>query len=196
MAEREKKAAVVKKGEVKVVKKPIGERFAETFFGGTVKDTKAFTVHEIIVPAIKNLVYESFTGALDRLLNGGNGRTGYSGYNKIVSGGVSIFTPSNTSYSSMYSNKNKPAVGGYSSSRNPDMLIFPNRQSADAVLNALRSQILEYGVASVSDMYDFADSSSRSSFTDTYYGWTDLSAARVKPERGGYVLVLPPTQQI
>ena len=115
---------------------------------------------------------------------------------KIVSGGVSIFTPSNTSYSSMYSNKNKPAVGGYSSSRNPDMLIFPNRQSADAVLNALRSQILEYGVASVSDMYDFADSSSRSSFTDTYYGWTDLSAARVKPERGGYVLVLPPTQQI
>lgn len=195
MAEREKKKAVISKG-VKVVKKPLGERFAETFFGGTVKDTKSFTLHEIIVPAIKNLVYESFTGALDRLLNGGNGRVGYPGYNKIVSGGVSIFTPNTTSYNSMYNGKAKPQVSGYSSSRNPEILVFPNRQSAEAVLNALRAQILEYGMATVADMYDFADASGKGSFTDAYYGWTDLSGARVKAERGGHVLVLPPTQQI
>lgn len=201
MADHIKKKPVA--NGVKVVKKPLGERFAETFFGGTVKDAKAYTMHEIIVPAIKNMVYESFTGALDRLLNGANSGYRYRNYGPStrVGGGVSVLT-AQTSYSSAFkpgpgSNAQLPAINGYASSRNPDMLIFPSKGAADAVLDALRRQIIEYGATTVSDYYDFADvSATKGSFTDSYYGWTNLDGARTRMEQGGYTIILPPTEQV
>lgn len=192
---------------VKIIKKPLGERFAETFFGGTVKDAKAYTLHEIIVPAIKNLVYESFTGALDRLLNGGNGRTGYSNYSRITSGGVSIFTPQTVSYNSVsaMNTKQKPAIGGYSS-RNPETIVFydvsdangktlRSRDRAAGVLAQMQNQIMSASYVTVSDYYDFAEVTA-GGFTDDYYGWRDLSMARIMPKDGGHVIILPPTEQV
>lgn len=201
MADKKKPTA----NGIKVVKKSIGERLAETFFGGTIKDAKSFVIHERIVPAIKEMIFESFTGGLDQLLNGNNAHTGYKNYNKVA-GGVSIYTPpAVTSYSAISSGKAKPQIGGYSS-RNPETLVFYDvkdenghtirgRDRASHVLGELQKQIMTAGYATVSDYYDFAEVTA-GHFTDNNFGWTDLSTARIMPRDGGYVIALPPADQV
>lgn len=205
MAENRPKKKAVVSGS-KVLKKPLGERFCETFFGGTVKDAKTFTVHEIIVPKIKDLIYDAFTGSLDRLLNGG-GNTYRGYYGQRYSSNITMYTPG-TGYSSIYNptkasaqaKVNQVAVAGYSSSQRPDVILYQDtpdmraKDKAALVLESMRAQIATAGFATVSDYKDFSDVSA--AFTDEYYGWYDLSQARIKPERGGYIIVLPPTEQV
>lgn len=202
MSEKKKPAA---SGGGQIIKKPLSEKFAETFFGGTVKDTKAYVVHDIVVPAIKNLVYESFTGALDRLLNGNSGG-GYYGrrYSQPWNSGsgVTIFTPG-ASYTNYGASKTKASSIGVSpSSRNPAIIAFDRRVDADEVLARLRNELHTYSSVSVETYYDIASeyvqgADKLSTFTDNYYGWTDLSTARTKPYQGGRtVIVFPPTQTL
>jgi hypothetical protein len=71
-------------------------------------------------------------------------------------------------------------------------VILSTRGEAEDVLDALRTRISEYGVATVSDLYDVLGISDR--HVDRRYGWDDLQFAGVKNVRGGYMLVLPRTQ--
>lgn len=203
MGEKKKKTASAGGGQI--IKKPLGEKFAETFFGGTVKDAKAYTFHEIIVPAIKDLVYQSFTGALDRLLNGSGGSGyGYYGGRKTQTwgSGVTIFTPG-ASYTNYGSNKTKASAAlGTSGSRTPTTIAFDRKGDADEVLARLRSELHTYSSVSVETYYDIASEYVQGvdkliTFTDNYYGWTDLSGARTKPYQGGRtIIVFPPTTSL
>lgn len=188
-------------GGGQVIKKPLGEKIAETLFSGTVKDAKSFALHEIIVPGIKNLIYEGFSGMLDRLFNGDS--SGYYGGRRTRepwNSGVTIFTPG-TSYTNYGTNKTKASLvaGGVTSSRTPVTIAFNRKADADEVLARLRNAVHEYSSVTVEAYYDIASEYVQGvdkvmSFTDNYYGWTDLSGARTKPYQGGrYIIVLPPT---
>lgn len=200
MAEKKKPES----GGGQIIKKPLSEKFAETFFGGTIKDAKAYTVHEIIVPALKNLVYESFTGALDRLLNGNAGGHGYYGRrnNQPWNGGVTIFTPG-TNYKNYGTTTKASQVSGYGhNSRTPAVIAFDRRADAEEVLTRLRHELASYSSVSIETYYDIASeyvqgADKLMSFTDNYFGWTDLSSARTKPYQGGRtIIVFPPTEQV
>lgn len=195
-----KMAEQPKKKGGKIIKKPLSERFAETFFGGTVKEAKAYTMREIIVPAIKNMVYDSFTGALDRLLNGGNA-TYHNRNSGIWTPGVTILGSSTQKTNYSTGTKLSTALPTTASSRNPSVIIFDNKAAADDVLNILRTSLMTYPTVTVEAYYDAANdyvsgASKLVSITDSYYGWTDLSTARVKPFQGGYIIQFPPTQAI
>lgn len=186
-----------------VKKKPVGERLAETFLGGSLKDAKSYVVREVIVPKIKELVYESITGSIDKLINGGNSpkKSNYSSC-------YSIYTPG-TSYTSYSSSTPKISqVFGSGSSRNPAVITLRHKAGADYVLTRMIEELQRYpeGVT-VSTYYEAcrevlesdgtkSDISKVMSYTDEYYGWTDLGAARVRPHEGGYVVQLPPTIQL
>lgn len=197
MADKKKKPTPSGGGQI--IKKPLSEKFAETFFGGTVKDAKAYTIHEIIVPAIKDLVYQSFTGALDRLLNGNSGY-GYYGnrHSQPWNSGVTIFTPG-TSYTNYGGKTKASSVASPSSSRTPAIIAFDRKVDADEVLGRLRNELHTYSSVSVETYYDIASEyvsgvDKLITFTDNYYGWTDLSTARTKPYQGGRtIIVFPPT---
>jgi hypothetical protein len=68
------------------------------------------------------------------------------------------------------------------------------KANAEMVLNNMKNQILTGNYVTVADYKDFSQVSSQ--FTDSYYGWYDLSQARIRSEHGGYIIVLPPTVQV
>ena len=61
-------------------------------------------------------------------------------------------------------------------------------------LDELNRQIEDYGVVAVSDFYDLIGV--KTEFTDSKYGWTDLSLGSVQSYRDGYVLQLPSPRPI
>ena len=73
-------------------------------------------------------------------------------------------------------------------------IVLASRSDAEAVLTQLRSLLNDYGVVTVSDLYDLVGVTSN--FTDNKFGWTDLKTAVIKGVRTGYLLDLPIPQEI
>lgn len=204
MAERDKKAPIVKKGGAKLIKKPLYERFSETFFGGSIHDAKSYAIREYIIPGIKNIVRDSITGALDRLLYGDSSTTivGKNGIKFLTPGGSNSIVP----YGSISSGKVIGGTRSVQSSMKPSVVVYYDtidestgrritaEENARNVLTRLREQIITGTYATVADYKDFSQVSAE--FTDENFGWYDLSQARIRPEQGGYIIVLPPTVQV
>lgn len=71
-------------------------------------------------------------------------------------------------------------------------IIFKNRFEADVALNTLRDCFEEFGVVSVSDIYEVAEI--KCDHTCDRFGWTDYDAihnAKIVKVKGGYMIDLP-----
>ena len=73
-------------------------------------------------------------------------------------------------------------------------IVLASRSDAEEVLTQLCALLNDYGVVTVSDLYDLVGITSK--FTDDKYGWTDLKTAVIKGVRTGYLLDLPTPQEI
>mgnify|MGYP007070299812 CR=1 FL=1 len=80
--------------------------------------------------------------------------------------------------------------------RDLDELIFDYRQDAEDCLDRLLDRIEYYGVVTVSELYDILGETVYGDFTKEDWGWDDLSTARVRKVRGGYLLDLPRVRPI
>lgn len=148
---------------------------APTVFEGVLQD--------VIIPTTKNLVRDAAVGLIERTLYG------------------SVRTPAGV---------RPPVVGGsrpplrhrYDTepSREPVREARHNRvdvgnitlrsiTEAENVLARMFLYLEEYGLVSLSDLYDFVGVSG--AFTDRNYGWRDLKNAAYRQVRDGYQLVLP-----
>ena len=68
-------------------------------------------------------------------------------------------------------------------------IIFDTRGDAEIVLERMSDLISDYGMATVSDLYDFCGMTGE--YTDDRWGWTSSRAFVVVRTRGGYILDLP-----
>lgn len=69
---------------------------------------------------------------------------------------------------------------GLISCRNYNEIYYDNRQSAEKLLRRLKNDIGRYNDINVSTLYEYLRKTG-GDFTDSYYGWNDLSGARVQP---------------
>lgn len=191
-----KEVKTVKKvitGTVVKRKKPLGKRFMETFISDDIVNVKSYIIHDILVPAAKDTVADIAQGIMDAFRSGlevalfgeeRSSRNRKSGNRKEY-----------VSYNSMSSrDKDKRDDRRDISTKNRarhnfDDIIFNTRGEAEEVRSHLVDLIIDYGVASVADLYDLVGITG--SFTDNKYGWEDLSTARISRSGGGYVIVLP-----
>ena len=70
-------------------------------------------------------------------------------------------------------------------------IVLDNRGEAEEILSQLVDLTIDYGAASVSDLYYMVGIASN--HTDQKWGWKDLSSAYVARVRDGYMLKLPKT---
>ena len=68
-------------------------------------------------------------------------------------------------------------------------IVLETREDAEEVLDNLSNAIDEFGVVSISDLYEFVGI--KSEYTDNKYGWTNISSAKAIPVSDGYLLKLP-----
>ena len=181
----------VTKGQVRRGKKTLGRKIAETFLGDDTASVGEYVIHDILIPALKAMMSEMVGGGVDMLLFGERRR----GRNTTRQGGRSF-----VSYDGYYKNTDSRRDTRREMSRTGrarhefDELYFENRGEAEVVLDLLTDLIIDYGQATVADLYEAADVTP--SFVDHKYGWTDLRGVSVSRVRDGYIINLPRTQAL
>ena len=187
--EEEHKVEAVIQSPPKARKKSLSKRIGEAITPDNTDDVKGFILFDCILPAIKDTIYDTFTGALKMMLfhddspsrrrtrrDGNKTYVSYSGYSDYS-------TISRREREKEYSRLDRKAAMDFTE------FVFDNRAEAEEVLGALNDLTIEYGKASVSDLYSLVGHDHE--YTTNKYGWTDLSNAYISKTREGYVINLP-----
>ena len=170
---------------VQTKKKPWYKRAADTFIAEDADSIGAFIVRDIVVPTIRDTIYDIITGGLSMAMYGSTkARSGRKATTTSLNGGSYI------SYGSYSSNNQTKAQPMRQPDRiNVDDLIFGMADEAHQVIDALCDRLERYGSVTVQDLYDLIGVSAPR--TAMYWGWTDLSEARVRKIRDGWLIELP-----
>ena len=134
----EKRASKVGNGRSQKMRKSIGRRFVDTFFGDgeDIKDVKTYVIYDVLVPAIKDTIVEGVNSAVSMLFfgevrrNRSANRVGNSGrvnYGSYFNGG------SNSKRETMPSYKRSNVSSGF------DNLMKDNRGDAEEMITMIYS---------------------------------------------------------
>ena len=171
-----KPAKTKKKGELR--------KIAEEFIVDDVKSIKTYVITDVLIPTIKDTIWDILTNTLDMFLFNGTKDHGNRGKSSPK-----------ISYRDYYDSKNDRGRNYEIRDRfDYDDLEFDSRGEADAVLTGMLETIDQYGVVSVADMYDMADVTAP--YTGNRYGWTSLRNAEVVRVRNAYIIKLPKAKPI
>ena len=171
-----KPAKTKKKGELR--------KIAEEFIVDDVKNIKTYVITDVLIPTIKDTIWDILTNTLDMFLF--NGTKDHRKHGK---------SSPKISYRDYYDSKNDRGRNYEIRDRfDYDELEFDSRGEADAVLTGMLETIDQYGVVSVADMYDMADVTAP--YTGNRYGWTSLRNAEVVRVRNAYIIKLPKAKPI
>jgi len=181
----------VVEGEVVRRKKSRVKRLRETFLGGSDRSLGQFIFEDVIIPNIRDMIFEAGQQGLERSLYPGSDprpfRRGigsrpsdprrHVNYNGISRGPAR--------------DRNEDRSMSHRARATHDFgeIIIPTRPEADAVLEGLFAILEEYDVVSVSDLYEMTGVTSH--FTDRKWGWTDLRGSDIHRIREGWLLDLP-----
>lgn len=194
MAEQPRpKVEKVVKGVVKKQKPSLGKRMAETLALDDTKNVKNYIVHDVLIPAAKSMICDivGWGGFAEMILfSGGRHNRGPSssirrdsGVSRVNYGSISRDPYRNSR------DQQKESVVRTRGRFDFDDLIIPTRGEAEEVLSKLFDLTVEYGQATVADLYDACDLPTE--FTDNKWGWTDLRGVEPRRVREGYILTLP-----
>ena len=173
---------------VQTKKKPWYKRAADTFIAEDADSIGSFIVRDIVVPTIRDTIYDIITGGLSMAMYGST--KARSGRKSGTPNGGSYI--SYGSYSSSTSTNQRPQVRPDRIS--VDDLIFGMADEAHQVIDAMCDRLEIYGTVTVQDLYDLIGISAPR--TAMYSGWTDLSQARVRKIREGWLVELPKAQPL
>lgn len=180
---------------VEIREKTLAQKAADTFLSEDVGSVGTYVLKDVVVPAIKDIVFNSITQSLEMIIFGGRGN-----------GNVS--RSRSKPYNSMYKGVSYSQNNRQSSNDTKDIaeISFGSRRLAQEVLNEMQMVMeSEYAEVTISDYVDIVErvlreagedlsgfKPSRNWAYDTRYGWSDLAGVRPQLTRGGrYVLSLP-----
>lgn len=171
-------------------KKSVGNKFKETFVGDSAESVAQFVLFDIIVPRLKDLIFDMINGGSERALYGSSTRSSRARGSQLTG---------KTNYQGISSKLTERAAPEISTRgrANHDFgeITIPTRGEAEQVLDTLLALVDQYESATVADLYGACGISA--DHTDLKFGWTDLSTARISPARGGgYILEMPRAEAI
>lgn len=175
-------------GNVTVKKRGFFKRFKKSMVSEDAENVGGYVFHDIIVPTIKDLIFDAARGALEMVLwgstSGRRGRKGNVPYNSLNEKSTYQYN-GRTNGSSREERKSRRNYNYFDISE----MVFDRRSDAEDVLYQLRMVLEEYPSVSVANFYDVLDMSAP--YTAENYGWTDLKDADVRKCKGGYYLDVP-----
>jgi len=169
-------------------KKPLGRRIAENFKGEDGASVGQYVLMEVILPRVKDLIFDVGESALRRTLFGGTAQ-GYSsrsvstrGYTPYANGGGA--TPKAAVQPKAVSNIPSDVVSEF---------VVESRGDAQEVMDKVGNLIEAYGQASVADLKSALGITGN--FIDEKFGWVNMGYTDIKRVGGqfpGYALIFPP----
>jgi hypothetical protein len=181
-----------------VIKEPsLGRKMKSIFFGGEFKSASRYVVTDVILPAFRDTVFDVMTAGTERVIYG-ESRTPRRRHRGMTTGALGSIT-----------NYNRPIQRGARSAMLPDQpprgmnrvtrresndVLIADREEAVLVLDTLNECITRYEVASLADLNELLNQPS--AVVDQKWGWFSLSDANIRQTRQGYLLELPPLEEI
>lgn len=180
-----KKVQRVVEGTAVRRKTPFGRRMTQNLIGGDVQSVWGFMFGEVLIPAARDMIYDAFTGGMERAIFGESthGRSrgrrggGHTPYNRYHQGSRGRDEP------------RRELSRHARSNHDFDEVVIPSRHEAQEVRDRLAYLCDKYGFATVSDFYELSGLSGQ--YTDQKWGWTDVMDVTISRSRSGYILNLP-----
>lgn len=180
-------------------KKPLGQRLKETFIAESAGSVVTFVISEVVVPQVKNLFQDALNSTIDRMFNGTAARARTTnrfstGTNTHVS--YNRYATRPTQATSTMSNGQSTARGPADPRDSADLgvIVLDTRPEAEEILDTLMLDIDQYKRVSVASLMSLIGQTPTPQ--DHRWGWKDLSEAEIKRITGGYLLALPPTEDL
>lgn len=172
-------------GESAKTKKKSGvAKAVNSFVAEDLKNVKSYVTSEVLIPKIKDIVFEAVKGGIGMILFGESFKRGQSSgapkisYGSYYSSGSSVRQERPTTYA-------KPMDGF-----DFDEVVFATKGDAESVLAVMDETIERYGIVSVSDFYELAGVTSNN-FAINRYGWSNIRSAEILRVRDGYIIKFP-----
>lgn len=182
LEEPDKKVTKVVKGPVMRKKKGFLTKVSEVFIKEDADNIGSYIFNDVLVPALQDMISDMIIGGIEMLFGTRKNTRSYRDRN--------VTHVNYGSFSDDRRNVSKVSRARHSF----DDIVLKDRGEAEEVISNLVDLTIDYGVATVADLYDLVGV--RADFTDAKYGWTDLSTARTRRVQGGYFLDLPKTRLI
>lgn len=186
-----KKVEKVIAGDILQRKKSLGARFADTFFGGSLKIAWNYILLSVLVPTLQNLFIDTVKGGVESLVYG---EKGVSNRNRnqdpnrpvVQYGGYFVnpkpnATPQQPQRSGAFIYDNLVFTGGGD--------LGQAKRDAENVRAGLLDILTQYPTASLADLNNLLGKTGE--FTDVNWGWENLSSSSVTRVREGFLLNLP-----
>ena len=177
--EEKKKVEKVVSGAVQTKKKSVVDKAAETFVSDIVSDVLIPAAKKTVSDVVKT-VFDIARDGIDALLYGDKGRP--RGDSPVRRAYTKYYDSGSTRSRFDEDNKAKPRVEF-------DEIVYTSRGEAEIVLDEMKDRVREYGMVTVSDMYEMSGLSQP--YTSNKYGWTNLSTAEVVRIKDGCIIKLP-----
>ena len=178
----EKRVEKIVKGKV-TVKKNEMRRLTDIFILEDVSKVKDYIIHDVLIPTIKETIYDVIVNSLDISLFGGRS-SGSKRSRRPTADKVSY-----TDYGSMSRSEERTRSARTSSVYSYDDIVIPTRGEAEAVLERMDELLETYEQVRVADLYELVGITGE--YTDNKYGWVNLQNADVVRVRNGYKIKLP-----
>ncbi len=175
-----------------VKKKNLADRFSMLVWGGDLKAVRDEVTVSVIIPAVKDLIYNTGMSALSQIVYGANDAPS-SDYTSFRTNYENHFrSNSNKTSSSRMVNDQIRSVSDRVRSKSSvsfQEITVESRQDILLIREELLDNINRYGSVSLLDYYRTC----RVGFepTDDNYGWRDLRSINPRKVRQGWILDLP-----
>lgn len=179
------KVSPVVKGAVRQQRRSPIKHAADIIFSGDRASIKDDIIDDLILPSIRDLIFDSLSRMLEGLFYSRGERRSARG--RRPAGGY-------VSYDN-YSNR-RPEERRPSSNLYIDDMVYKTYNEASDVLDTLTEILSQFSAVTVADLYDASNMTPPRGYPDIYYGWTDLSDAYVSKVRDGYCLRLPKVSEL
>lgn len=185
---RDKLSPIVNKEGVVSTKKPLGQKFADTFVSEDADSIKSYIIFDVVIPGIKNTILDvmemAFFGTTSGRKRKSSSRRDDSTDYRSAYRGVSR---------SLTRDRDRDRDRGRvrERSRRDDKLdyrniILKNRDDAEAVIDEMQRRIRKLDSASIADLFELIDEPS--SYTDNNWGWKDERDIGIRRVSRGYLI--------
>ena len=183
-------------GGVTLKRKTPGQRFTETFLNnGDVRTVGQTILLDVVVPALKEMIFSAGRDALSMFLWGDTRASGKGGLIRSGGGIVRDYSSYSNSLNSRSRDRDRVDIYRPEDSVKYNNLVFQIRGDAENILFNMREYINTYDDIQIVKLYELVKEQTGIDIPmtsqDAKYGWSDLTNAYIRQVRGGYLLELP-----
>jgi hypothetical protein len=176
-----------------VRKRGVGAKIKGIFFGGEFKTAARYVAADVILPAFRNLFVDATTRGVERVVFG----EAQQRRSRPVAYGSRI------NYTGPWQSRpqdrallpdQRPHSMPRQVRKESNEVVVGSREDADNVMERMYDMLERYEVVSVADLYQLIGHPA--SHIDNKWGWTQLNNTEIRQVREGYLIDLPPAEEI